>query len=321
MEPMSGNTLGWLRPRNPAGSTRLYMVGAFVGAVLLLGFSAIAGWPIMLSRAAEDPATLAASAAPGTCLTWTRADAGDLARVDCGQAHLFEVTGGADVTVQYPAGAPFPDEAAWQKAASASCTASVTSYLGKLDPMGRYVVGALKPTSAQWNSGDRALRCGVQRSTPSGQLIPTTGTARGADQSNVYATGTCLALVSKAAGGPVPCGNTHSYEIVGTVDLRGQFPDGYPQDADQQTALGKLCQPLVAAYTANANLGNYQLTATWDTVSQPSWNAGSYEVNCKIGAMLPDGSGLGPVTNSVKGIGKGNPLATPTSSTAPPSGG
>lgn len=313
---MSGKTGGWLRPSTPAGSTRLYMVGAFVGAVLLLGFSAVAGWPIMLSRATEDPATLAASAATGTCLTWTRSDAGDLARVDCARPHLFEVTGGADVSAQYPAGAPFPDEAAWQKAAT-SCTASVTSYLGKLDPSGKYVVGALKPTSAQWNSGDRALRCGVQRSTPGGQLIPTTGSARGADQSNVYTTGTCLALVNKAAGGPVPCGNTHSYEIVGTVSLRGQFPDGYPPDGQQQTALGKLCQPMVAAYTANANLGNYQLTATWDTLSQQSWDAGSYQVNCKIGALLPDGSGLGPVTNSVKGIGKGNPLAPTTT----PSGG
>jgi hypothetical protein len=235
--------------------------------------------------------------------------------VDCGQPHLFEVTGSAAVSAQYPAGASFPDEAAWQKAASGSCTASVTGYLGKLDPMGRYVVGALKPTSAQWTSGDRALRCGVQRSTPSGQLIPTTGSARGADQSNVYPTGTCLALVNKAAGGPVPCGNTHSYEIIGTVDLRGQFPDGYPADADQQTALGKLCQPLVASYTANANLSTYQLSATWDTISQQSWDAGSYQVNCKIGALLPDGSGLGPVTNSVQGIGKGNPLATTPTTT------
>lgn len=316
---MSGNSVGWLHPTTPAGSTRLYMVGAFVGALLLLGWSAAAGWPITPSRAAEDPATLAANAAPGTCLTWTRTDAGDLSAVDCTRPHLFEVTGSADVSGQYPPGAAFPDEAAWQKAASASCTASATTYLGKLDPMGKYVVGALKPTSAQWSAGDRSLRCGLQRSTPSSQLIPTSGSARGADQSNVYPPGTCLALVHKAAGGPVRCGDTHSYEIVGAVNLRGQFPDGYPPVGQQQTALGKLCQPIVAAYTNNANLSQYQLSATWDTVSQQSWDAGSYQVNCKIGALLPDGSGLGPVTNSVKGIGKGNSAATATST--PPGGG
>ncbi len=323
---MSGNTASWLYPTTPAGSTRLYMVGAFAGALLLLGFSAVAGWPITPSRAAQDPATVAANAAPGACLTWTRADAGDLAEVACAQAHLFEVTGAADVSAQYPAGATFPDEAAWQKAAQAGCAAGATSYLGKLDPMGKYVVGALKPTSAQWDSGDRTLRCGLQRSTPSGQLVPTTGTARGADQSNVYPAGTCLALVRKAAGGPVPCGDTHSYEIVGTVDLRGQFPDGYPPVGQQQTALGKLCQPLVAAYTSNANLGSYQLSATWDTIAQPSWDAGSYQVNCKIGALLADGSGLGPVTNSVKGIGRSShvgppPSGTPTSGAPPSSSG
>jgi hypothetical protein len=307
MDPMSGEA-GWLHPTTPAGSTRLYMVGAFVGAVVLLGFSAAAGWPIGAGRAtATDPATLVANAAAGTCLTWTRPDAADLAAVDCAQPHLFEVTGSANVSGQYPAAATFPDEPAWQKAAQAGCTGSATNYVGKLDPNGKYVVGALKPTSAQWSGGNRTLRCGLQRSTPAGQLLATTGSARGADQSNVFPAGTCLALVNKATGGPVPCGNQHSYEIVGIVDLRGQFPDGYPPVGQQQTELGKLCQPMVASYTANANLGAYQLSATWDTIAQESWDAGSHQVNCKIGALLPDGSGLGPVTNSVKGIGHAPP--------------
>jgi hypothetical protein len=317
MDSMSGDA-GWLHPTTPAGSTRLYMVGAFVGAVLLLLLSAVAGWPIAPGRAAQDPATLAASAAAGTCLTWTRTDAGDLAAVSCGGPHLFEVTGSTDISAQYPDGAPFPDVAAWQKAAQSGCTPSAMDYLGKLDPAGRYVVGALKPTTGQWNSGDRTLRCGLQRSTPAGQLLPTTGSARGADQSNVYPAGTCLALVNKAAGGPVKCGAQHSYEIVGIVDLHGQFPDGYPPVGQQQTVLGRLCQPIVASYTGNADLGTYQLSATWDTIAAQSWAAGSYQVNCKIGALLPDGSGLGPVINSVKGIGRGAGAAAPTTS---PTGG
>jgi Septum formation len=302
---------GRLHPASPAGSTRLYMVGAFVGAVVLLGLSVVAGWPIAPGRAAEDPAAVVASASPGTCLTWTRPDAANLAAVDCGQPHLFEVTGSADIAGRYPPGSPFPDEQAWQKAAQTSCTTGATNYLGKLDPAGKYTVGALKPTSAQWTSGDRTLRCGLQRSTPSGALLSTTGSARGADQSDVYPAGTCLALVKKAAGGPVKCGIQHAYEIVGTVSLRGQFPDGYPPVGQQQTALGKLCQPIVAAYTGGADLNQYQLSVTWDTITQQSWDAGSYQVNCKVGVLLPDGSGLGPVINSIKGIGHG--AAAPTS--------
>jgi Septum formation len=295
------------------------MVGAFVGAALLLGLSVVGGWPVLPggSAATEDPATVAATAAPGTCLTWTRPDAGDLAEVDCARPHLFEVTGSADISAQYPAGSPFPDQVAWQKAAQGGCTASATTYLGRIDPFGRYTVGALKPTSARWNSGDRTLRCGVQRSTPSGQLVATTGSAKGADQSNVYAAGTCLALLNKAAGGPVACSQQHSYEIVGAVSLRGVFPDSYPPVGQQQTELGKLCQPIVTSYTGGLDLASYDLSATWDTIQQKSWDAGSYQVNCKVGSLLPDGSGLGPVTNSIKGIGHGS--STPTT-TGKPSG-
>ncbi len=300
------------RPTNPVGSTRLYMVGAFVGGVVLLVLSALAGWPVAVSHA-QDPASVAASASPGTCLTWTRPDAANLAAVGCAGPHLFEVTGSADISAKYPAGAPFPDEKSWQQAAQAGCTASVTGYLGKLDPNGKYTVGALKPTSTQWTSGDRTLRCGVQRSTPSGQLVPTTGTARGADQSDVYPTGTCLALVKKAAGGPIACGQQHAYEIVGAVSLRGKFPGGYPPVGQQQTALGTLCQPLAAKYTGNADLAQYKLSVTWNTITQQSWAAGSYQVNCEIGAVLQDGSGLGPVVNSVKDIGRAATAGSPSS--------
>jgi hypothetical protein len=280
------------------------MAGAFVGAVVLLALSVVVGWPVAAGTGAHDPATVVADAGPGTCLTWTRSDAANVSTVACARPHLFEVTGSADVSGRYPAGAPFPTEQAWQQAAQRGCTGSVTHYLGRLDPDGRFTVGALKPTSAQWAAGDRTLRCGVQRSTPSGQLVPTTGGARGADQSDVYPAGTCLALVHKAAGGPVPCGNQHAYEIVGTVGLRGEFPDGYPPVGQQQSALGRLCQPVVAAYTAGADLQQYKLSVTWDTISARSWAAGSYRVNCKVGALLPDGSGLGPVVNSVHDIGR-----------------
>src|SRR6185437_2505453 len=98
---MSAQT-GWLHPTSPAGSTRLYMVGAFVGAIVLLGLSAVAGWPISPGPADQDPASVVASASPGTCLTWTRPDAANLAAVDCARPHLFEITGSADISAQFP---------------------------------------------------------------------------------------------------------------------------------------------------------------------------------------------------------------------------
>jgi hypothetical protein len=293
-----------LRTSRPGGSTKQYLAGAFAGALILLGCSVFAGWP-QVGADLDDPATIAASAAVGTCVTWTNANATDLREVDCAQPHLFEVTGAADISGQYPASAPLPDAVTWQRVTQSSCAASATAYLGKLDPNGRYMVGALRPTEAQWNDGDRSLRCGLQGSTPLGQPMSTTGTAKGADQSGVYPVGTCLALNGKAPGGPITCGTSHAYEIVGVVSLKDKFPTGYPSTDQQQTALGPLCEAAANTYTKNQDLGTYHLTLTWNTIKQESWAAGSYQTNCEIGKPLPDGSGLGPVINSVKGIGPG----------------
>ena len=157
-----------LRRVRPGGATLRYLVGAFVGALILLGSSVFAGWP-QVGANPDDPATIAASAAVGTCVTWTNANATDLRVVDCAQPHLFEVTGTADISGQYPASAPLPDAVTWQRVTQSSCASSATAYLGKLDPNGRYMVGALRPTESQWNDGDRSLRCGLQGSTPLGQ--------------------------------------------------------------------------------------------------------------------------------------------------------
>jgi hypothetical protein len=295
-----------LRRTGPGGgSTRLYLAGAFAGALVLLGSSVFAGWPKIGANPA-DPATIAASAAVGTCVTWANANATDLRAVDCAQPHLFEVTGAADISGQYPNGAALPDTVTWQRVAQSGCASSATAYLGKLDPNGRYMVAALRPTQSQWDDGDRSLRCGLQGSTPLGQPMSTTGGAKGQDQSGVYSVGTCLALNGKAPGGPASCGTAHSYEIVGIVSLDGKFPGGsYPSSDQQQSVLGQLCEQAASSYTRNLNLDQYKLTVTWNTIKQQSWAAGSYRTNCEIGKPLPDGSGLGQVVNSVKGVGPG----------------
>jgi hypothetical protein len=299
---VSGSAASW--PSIATTGPRSYISGAFVGAALLLLCSLIFGWPITTSVPPPDPAELAASAPVGACLTWSKPDASNLTEVDCATPHLFEVTGSLNLSGQFPAGAALPSQADFGKAAQLGCTAGATSYLGKLDPNGRYVVTALKPNEQQWRSGDRTLRCGLQSSTPSGTLLATRGSAKGQDQSAVYPVGTCLALVGKAPGGPTGCTQGHAYEIVGLVDLSGSFPSGgYPATNAQQNALGKLCLTAASTYTKNADLGKLGLTLTWSTIPQASWNAGSRKVNCEVGTPLPDGSGVGLVTNSVHNVG------------------
>ncbi|HEX3786869.1 MAG TPA: septum formation family protein [Pseudonocardiaceae bacterium] len=296
------------------------MAGAAAGAVLVLVLSVAMGWTTAPGAGVPDPAQVAASAAVGSCLTWTQPNEQDLAQVDCAQPHLFEVTGSADVSGAFPGGAAFPTGSAWQQITQQDCTTSATSYLGTIDPNGKYVVGALKPTAQLWASGSRTLRCGLQGSDQAGGLMRTTGPAKGQDQSDVYQPGVCLALVNKGPGGPVGCNTEHSYEIVGIADLGSKFPSGYPSVDDQQTALATMCEPIAAAYTANLDLAKYQLTLTWDTIKQQSWAAGSHKVNCEIGSRLSDGSGLGPVANSVAGAGGGAAGSAAATTTTLPGG-
>ena len=133
-----------------------YLGGAFVGALILLGSSVFAGWP-KVGGGPDDPATIAASAAVGTCVTWTNSNATDLREVDCAQPHLFEVTGAADISGQYPASAPLPDKPTWQRVTQTSCAASGTAYLGKLDPNGRYMVGDFLTEHGWYVWGEREL--------------------------------------------------------------------------------------------------------------------------------------------------------------------
>lgn len=285
------------------------MIGAFAGAMVVLALSVAFSWPVKVTMNAATPEEQQAAAAAaafdsptGTCLFWTTGN--DMHKVDCVEPHLFEVTSNVDISADYPSSAPPPDLDTFRRLQQEKCTPSVVEYLGgKLDPFGKYSVGALKPRDEQWRGGDRKLRCGVQRAAPSGALVSTTGLAGEQDQSNVYDAGTCLALVEQAVGDPVDCVRAHAYEIVGAVDLGGPFPDEFPAEEKQQNKLAELCAPVVTQYTKNTDLKARKLTLTWDTLKEESWAAGSRLVDCKVGTRLADGSGLSPVSGSVKDIG------------------
>ena len=153
----------------------------------------------LFSAGVDD--TPALTSDPGRCLNWERQDGADVREVDCTASHLFEVVGA--VTAPQAPGTPFPGDAAWQQVVEKQCAPMARSYLkGRLDPSGRYRAGALKPTPAAWNGGDRTVRCGLQAPGRSGALFTSTGRVADGDQAVVYDPGTCLG--SRARRSPTP---------------------------------------------------------------------------------------------------------------------
>jgi hypothetical protein len=319
MDAMS-ERVGLPSSRGSTLKTRLVMAGAFVGALAVLSMSMLFSWPVSVKGTADTAAEEAAAAfdsPSGTCLDWPNDAPQNMRRVPCTEPHTFEVTSNVDIGPAYPKSAPTPDDQGWQQIVTERCTEEGSKYLGgPLDPYGKYTVGALKPTAQQWQEGDRKLRCGLQRVTPSGKrLLSTTGTAAKQDQSNVHDPGTCFALVNKQeVGDPVDCSKEHSYEVVGNVDLAATFPGEYPSEEQQREKTVDLCPPVAAQYTGNKDLAALNLSLYSDTLKPESWAAGSHKVDCKVGALEPDGT-LRPVLGSVRA------QPAPTSSSQPKSGG
>lgn len=302
--------------------TRLVMAGAFVGALVLLAMSMLFSWPVAVtgasSSSAADEAAAAFDSPSGTCLDWPADNPRAMRRLDCAQPHVFEVTSNVEISQEYGADAPPPDEKRWQEIATEKCTPSVADYLGgRLDPFGKYTVSALKPTDEQWRAGDRKLRCGLHRVTPLGSRLPTTGSAAQQDQSNVFEPGTCFELRDKVPGDPIDCATAHAVEVVGNIDLATAFPAEFATVEVQQTKLAELCAAAAREYSGGLDLATKGLTLTWDTLTEQSWAAGSRRVDCEVGALLPDGSGLAPVVGSVKALAAAPPPLTPPPSSTP----
>ncbi|GLZ32561.1 hypothetical protein Lesp02_47490 [Lentzea sp. NBRC 105346] len=288
------------------------MLGALAGAFILLMLSAFTtvlgtGGPLGHSRSAVNAAY---EANAGDCLNWSK-DLSDAQKVDCGKQHKFEVSGLADLSATYPASAPFPDGTLWQKISQDHCAQTSLTYLSnKFDPFGKYSVGSLNPDEKRWVAGDRSIRCGLQVSAPSGALLPSFGSAKNVDQSDVFDPAVCLGVTPEGnVGDPVDCAQAHTFEIVGIVDLgNGEFPAPEKQEA----TMAEQCAKITAEYTGGADLRAKNLLVSWDTRKQESWAAGSHKANCKVGAVPADGK-LVPWTGSVR-----NPNAPPITPSNPP---
>ncbi|MCI2418660.1 septum formation family protein [Saccharopolyspora sp. K220] len=279
--------------------------------MLILVISAVLNWPTGGETGVGGPGQIGSAPAPrvvfeaepGTCLNWTEPDAADISQVTCAERHLFEVTGTADLRDEFGGNVPFPSTEQWQQIKQQRCIQVSNQFLAnRFDPHGRFSVGAFTPSEDGWANGDRVLHCGLQQPGPSGKLYPITGSAAQLDQSNTYPAGRCLGINGTAVWDPVDCARPHAVEITGVVNLGEQFPGGFPAEADQDGFLATRCADLTAQYAGGPTVAKDKgLVTYWDTLTQESWDAGSRQVNCKVSAQLPDGSGLAPVTGGVKG--------------------
>jgi hypothetical protein len=87
--------------------------------------------------------------------------------------------------------------------------------------------------------------------------------------------------------------------VVGSVDLAAAFPGDYPPEDQQLQKTVDLCPPIAAKYSGNKDLAALTLSLYSDTLKAESWAAGSHKVDCKVGALEPDGT-LRPVRGSVR---------------------
>lgn len=317
--------------RTPStGPVRRVVTGIVVGSLTMFGVATLdtfagATVPVLgsIAEAPDEPAEPEVvelpppPSTPGTCLNWTRADAADTDVVDCDEPHLFEQAGSVLLLDQ----TAVPDDDSWRQLVDERCTPVVVEYLdGAFDPVGKFRVGALRPSPTKWEQGERELRCGLQSASRSGALYPITGRVADQDQSNVHEPGTCLAIDGRTIGDPIDCDEPHAVEAVGIVDLSEEFAEEFPSVEDQDAFLQPECARIAGEYAGGEEvIAEKELTVYWDNLADESWEAGSRRINCNLAALLPDKSGFAPVTGSVMGpVSVSDSPAPPATGSAEP---
>ncbi|MEO6881284.1 MAG: septum formation family protein [Mycobacteriaceae bacterium] len=319
-------------PRGAWGSRALLVLGTLgalaAGAVTVLvaGPGALRSTPTEIAAAETTVAPAPAEqtvdgAVAGTCLTWTDPDAADITEVACSEPHLFEVAaviavGPPLATTKGATAARQPDAAALATLRTTVCAPAVRAYLdGQFDPYGRFTVGLVNPSAAEWAAGDRTVRCGLQSVGRSGALFPTSGTVAGSDSSDVVPVGTCRGIDGTQPSDPVDCAQPHASEAVAVVDLSTRFGATYPTDDKQDAYLADTCAKAASTFSATGSAK--ALTVFWDEVRPESWAAGSHRVNCSLGQQLA-GGGFAPVTGDARGqVAIGSSAAPPATTTRP----
>jgi predicted heme/steroid binding protein len=245
----------------------------------------------------------------GDCLMWPDITPESASIVNCADDHKFEVAESVDMRTfpgsEYGPNAAPPSPARIQQISQEQCEAAVHRYLGpKFDPNSKFSVSMLWSGDRAWRqSGERRMLCGLQLPGPNNQQAAFKGKVADVDQSKVWPAGTCLGIDSatnQPIDAPVDCGAPHAMEITGTVNLAEKFPAALPAEPEQDGFVKDSCTKMTDAYLAPVKLRTTTLTLIYPTVSLPSWQAGSREVACSIGASLGNG-GWATLVNSAKG--------------------
>ncbi|GGK55358.1 septum formation family protein [Nocardia camponoti] len=245
------------------------------------------------------------SAAKGDCLTWSKPDRSDLARVNCGEKHLFEVAAVIDLNAypgrEFSGGTRHPDSLRMTELRDEHCVPAVQAYLGgRFDPRGKFMVNVMSPSPAGWQHGDRTLRCGVQVAATANSPA-STGSVTAADQSKIHEPGTCLGISQNLPTDPVDCAQPHAVEIAGVVDLAANFNGGPPSEADQDKYLEAECTRLSTDYLGRPDaIGDKTLTLFFDHLDPNSWLAGSRKLDCWLGKGA-DREGFASIVGTARG--------------------
>jgi predicted heme/steroid binding protein len=245
----------------------------------------------------------------GDCLMWPDITPESASIVNCADDHKFEVAESIDMRTfpgsEYGPNAAPPSPARIQQISQEQCEAAVHRYLGpKFDPNSKFSVSMLWSGDRAWRqSGERRMLCGLQLPGPNNQQAAFKGKVADVDQSKVWPSGTCLGIDSatnQPIDVPVDCGAPHAMEVTGTVNLAEKFPAALPAEPEQDGFVKDSCTKMTDAYLAPVKLRTTTLTLIYPTLSLPSWQAGSREVACSIGASLGNG-GWATLVNSAKG--------------------
>ena len=245
----------------------------------------------------------------GDCLMWPDITPESASIVNCADDHKFEVAESIDMRTfpgsEYGPNAAPPSPARIQQISQEQCEAAVHRYLGpKFDPNSKFSVSMLWSGDRAWRqSGERRMLCGLQLPGPNNQQAAFKGKVADVDQSKVWPSGTCLGIDSatnQPIDAPVDCGAPHAMEVTATVNLAEKFPAALPAEPEQDGFVKDSCTKMTDAYLAPVKLRTTTLTLIYPTVSLPSWQAGSREVACSIGASLGNG-GWATLVNSAKG--------------------
>ncbi|GAB09865.1 hypothetical protein GOARA_048_00670 [Gordonia araii NBRC 100433] len=259
-------------------------------------------------RVAQDAFTQSQA---GDCLQWEEGKPGAPSKVACDEPHRFEVAAAVDGTIlpggEFSESAPWPGPERFSAIRTEHCPTLVTSYLqGRHDPQGRFVPSLIYPSKAQWERGQRDLRCGLIEQGIGGSEMEIVGKVADLDQSQQWAPGTCIGInpQTRQATFPVNCAEPHAFQTTGVIDMSARFGartsgKRWPGIDEQNKFLTPICP--VQAHRFMGGKRKFEkstLNVQWSTISEIGWLAGSRKAVCYMG--LPHRGGFATLVGDAR---------------------